>query len=72
MCQDRETSSRYVQKYNINFPVLLDKDGKLRQALGVEYFPTNFKLDDGAIKEGWLGFPSAKEEFLQMVNLRRS
>ena len=72
MFQDQETSSRYVQKYNINFPILLDKGGKLRQALGVKYFPTNFKLDDGTIKEAWFGFPNAKEEFLQMVNLPRS
>lgn len=72
MFQDQETSSRYIQKYNINFPVLLDRGGKLRQELGVKYFPTNFKLNDGTIKEAWFGFPTAKEEFLQMVNLRRS
>lgn len=72
MFQDQETSSRYIQKYNVNFPVLLDKGGKLRQALGVKYFPTNFKLNDGTIKEVRFGFPTAKEEFLQMVNLRRS
>lgn len=71
MFQDQETSSRYIQKHNINFPVLLDRDGKLRQALGVKYFPTNFKLNDGTIKDVWFGFPNAKEEFLQMVNLRR-
>lgn len=72
MFQDQETSSRYIQKYDINFPVLLDRGGKLRQALGVKYFPTNFKLNDGTIKEVRFGFPNAKEEFLQMVNLRRS
>lgn len=72
MFQDQETSSRYIQKYDIKFPVLLDRDGKLRQALGVKYFPTNFKLNDGTIEEVRFGFPNAKEEFLQMVNLRRS
>lgn len=71
MFQDRESVGRYVQKYNINFPILLDEGGELRRALGVKYFPTNFKLSGGTIKEAWLGFPNAKEDFLRMVNVRR-
>jgi peroxiredoxin len=72
MFQDQETVSQYIQKYNVNFPILLDKDGKLRRALGVKYFPTNFKLNNGTIKEAWFGFPNERENFLQMVNLRQS
>ena len=72
MAEDRETAVRYVQSHNITFPILLDKNGKLFKELGLKYFPTNFKLSGGTIKEAWFGFPNEGEDFLKMLNARRS
>ena len=69
MFEDKKTVEQYVQAHNINFPILLDKDGKLRKELRLKYFPANFKLKNGTIKQAWFGVESDKGEFLKRTNL---
>jgi peroxiredoxin len=69
MFQDQETAEQYLQKHIINFPILLDKDGKLFKKLRIKYFPTNLKIKNGVIKEAWFGVARDKEDFLKRVNL---
>jgi peroxiredoxin len=69
MFEDKATVEQYVQKHNLNFPILLDTSGTLYKKLHLKYFPTSFKLKDGTIKAAWFGLPDDKKEFLKMANL---
>jgi peroxiredoxin len=69
MFEDRGIVEQYIQAHNINFPILLDEGGKLRKELRLKYFPTNFKLRDGTIKDAWFGVESNRDGFLKRMNL---
>lgn len=56
--QERNINSvlNYVQKENLNFPVLLDTEGKVTNELGIRAFPTSLIIDrDGKIKSIKIG-----------------
>lgn len=68
MFEDREAIDQYIQKYHINFPILIDDKARLLKELRLKYFPTNLLLKNGVIKEAWFGFAGNKDEFLKRIN----
>lgn len=68
MFEDRKIVYQYVQKHHLNFPILLDEDGRLLKKLHLKYFPSNLKLRDGVIKEAWFGIASDEEDFLKRIS----
>ncbi|MGI8668223.1 MAG: peroxiredoxin family protein [Aridibacter sp.] len=57
MFQDEQIVKDYVEQNEVKIPVLVDKDGKLFQELNLKYFPSNFKLANGEIKQASFGLP---------------
>lgn len=52
----------YVQKENLNFPVLLDIDGKVANELGIRVLPTSLIIDrEGKIKSIKIGMWQEEE-----------
>jgi hypothetical protein len=49
MIESRQRAEMYIEKNNINFPVVMIKEGKISDVLNVKYFPTNLRLMDGKI-----------------------
>lgn len=63
----REAIGKYVKKYGLNFPVLLDENGEVGKAYEVLTIPTTFFLDkDGVIVKKHIG-PLSYEELEQIV-----
>jgi peroxiredoxin len=60
---DESLVDEFIQKNKLNFPIVFDKLGKLREELGVTVFPANFVINDGIIEKHWLG---ASENFSEV------
>lgn len=45
----------FIKQNNIEFPVLLDTEGKLFSSYGIRAFPTTFTIKNGAIENRVLG-----------------
>lgn len=69
MFEDQTVVEKYVQTNHIKFSILLDKHGKVINDLRLRSFPANFRLEDGIVKEAWLGMPRESVEFLKRINL---
>jgi hypothetical protein len=55
-------AQKYKDKYNISFPILLDKKGEATEAYKVSGTPTTVFIDKhGLIEDSAVGFPVAKE-----------
>ena len=52
-----EKWEEFTNEHELNFPVFYDKDHALRKALGVDFFPANFLINDGKIERSWKGTP---------------
>ena len=51
LMESRDKVKKFVEKYNIPFPVLLDPDGKVSRLYGVKYVPANIIIGkDGIVK----------------------
>lgn len=54
----------FVDKYQIQFPILIDDKAELFRQLRVKYFPTKFLIEDGIITRTWFGnFPDEDRLF---------
>lgn len=55
--EDAETVGPFVQQYGLEFPVVLDRDGRVTtQLFGVRPLPTTFLIDrEGFIRDAWSG-----------------
>ncbi len=71
MFETKESVNEYIENQNINFPVLIDKDGKILKELNLKYFPTNFKLENGVIKKVSFGSPKNQEDFSEFLISKR-
>lgn len=71
MLEKNELVNEYVKKHNINFPILIDKDGKLFEALNIKYFPTNFKLENGVIERASFGSPKNQADLAELIISKR-
>lgn len=60
---DEASIEEFTRNNKINFPILVDKSSKLREALGVTVFPTNFVINHGNIEKYWLG---TSQDFSEM------
>ena len=62
----------FVQKNNINYPVLVGQGNALKSIMekygGIRGVPTTFLIDNkGVIQHKWVG-PRSKEQFMQEIN----
>lgn len=71
MFEKNESVKEYMKKQNINFPMLIDKDGKLLEGLKLKYFPANFKLESGVIEGASFGSPKNQEDLLELIMSKR-
>lgn len=51
----REDVLLFVEKQQINFPILLDTGGRMLGKLGFKLMPTKVLLENGSIKKLWYG-----------------
>ena len=52
-----ERARRFRDQHRLTYPILVDEDGKARQALGVSAFPTNLIIDaEGVVRYYEPGF----------------
>lgn len=52
VAQDRETVRRFVEPLGIRYPVLLDPEGGIARAYGVQSLPVTFLVDAGGVARG--------------------
>jgi peroxiredoxin len=71
MFEKNELVNEYVKKHNINFPILIDKDGKILKELNLKYFPTNFKLENGIIEKASFGSPKNQKDLSELIISKR-
>lgn len=67
---DKEKDARkFVEDYGIQFPVPMDKDGKVSQAYQVQAFPTTYLIDrNGVIRDAfYLLSPSELERRIKKI-----
>jgi len=43
----------FMQSNNLNFPVLLDTEGKIAAQYSIQYIPTSFLIDENGIIQAW-------------------
>jgi peroxiredoxin len=66
--QDRDTAAAFIEKLNISYPALLDKEGEVARAYGVIGLPTTFAIDrEGRLHTRIIGESSA-ELFARIVD----
>ncbi len=71
MFEKSESVNEYIKKQNINFPILIDKDGKLIKALNLQYFPANFILENGVIERASFGSPRNQQDLSELIISKR-
>jgi peroxiredoxin len=67
MFEDAEVVKNFIQKHQIKFPILMDKDKKSLESLNLKYFPTNLKLKNGIIEKAFFGSPTNENELLEFT-----
>ena len=58
----------FVREYNLSFPVLLDREGKVAEKYNVRSFPTYFVDSDGIIRDIQIGAFSGVAEIEDILN----
>jgi len=54
--EDRDSVMRFVEKYELSFPVLLDATGRIGATYGARSIPTTYLVDrDGSVLAGTVG-----------------
>lgn len=62
LSEDRVSVGSFLRSYDINFPVLLDKNKKTEKKYGLKEYPTTFFISaDGKIKDIVIGGPMSEE-----------
>jgi peroxiredoxin len=65
--QDRDTAAEFIEKLDISYPALLDREGEVARAYGVIGLPTTFVVDrEGRLHTRIIG-ESTAELFAQVV-----
>ena len=59
--EDKQNIQSFAQKFNLKFPILIDKDGKLFAQTKVKCTPTNLIIENGIIKKVLVGSPKDHE-----------
>lgn len=62
LSEDRVSVGSFLRSYDINFPVLLDKNKKTERKYGLKEYPTTFFISaDGKIQDIVIGGPMSEE-----------
>jgi peroxiredoxin len=67
--ESEEKIKAYIKQNNIEFPVVIDKQGQLLKNLSVKYFPTKYLIENGIIVKTVVGSSRDKDKFLQDFGL---
>jgi peroxiredoxin len=70
--ENNEALDNFILKYKFPFPIIWDEGGKIKNSLGVKYFPANFVVENGVIVKSWFGNPKDKDELFQKLNMSES
>ena len=69
--EEKDKIQNFVKNYNVNFPILIDKDGKMFEQLKIKCTPTNLVLENGIVKKVLIGSPKDEKMLfndLEIVN----
>ena len=71
--EDQKDVSQFVQQTKLGVPVLLDRDGKVGEAYGVEGIPQTVVIGkDGKVKKVFVGFsPQLPEQLAKVVEVAK-
>jgi peroxiredoxin len=64
MFEGEQTIKDYIDKNEIKFPILIDKESKLMTDLDIDSFPTNLRIKSGFIDNAMLGFTNDEKVLL--------
>ena len=67
MSENEDSIKRFIRENNINFPILIDKNGGVLSKMDLKYFPSNFKLENGTVKKVILGVPENEKLFSDFI-----
>lgn len=67
MSENEKLIDGFIQQNDINFPILVDKNGSILGKMDLKYFPSNFKLENGLIKKVILGVPENEKVFSDFI-----
>lgn len=67
--ESKDKLETFAKENSINFPILIDENGTLRKKLKIQYYPTNYILNNGVIEEAWIGNPRDKESLIKALKL---
>jgi peroxiredoxin len=60
--EDERLIDEFSKSHNLDFPILLDKDGIFRDDFGITFFPSNFLINEGVVEKSWAGTPKSISE----------
>jgi peroxiredoxin len=69
--QDKEKIQDFIINHKINFPLLIDKDGKLFDEFKIECTPTNLIVKDGLIEKVLIGSPKDNQMLLKDLDISK-
>ena len=66
--EDRSKIQEFAQKFNLDFPILIDEENGLFEHLQIKCTPTNLLIENGVIKNVLTGSPKNAENFVKDLN----
>jgi peroxiredoxin len=67
--EDPPSVDRYIQDYNLSFPVLFDLEGKVAERYNIQYIPTTYFIDaEGIIRDIKIGAFRSGAEIEDLLN----
>jgi peroxiredoxin len=60
--ENEDSIDEFIKNHKVNFPILADNEGLIRDKLDITFFPANFLLNNGIIEKSWVGMPQSITE----------
>ncbi len=67
---NKKSVEKFVKDHDLNFPILADKNGEIRQKFEISLVPTNLFVQNGVVTSKWYGAPKDVNELLSKMNLK--
>lgn len=67
--EEKEKIQKFASSYNANFPILIDKEGKLFEQLKIKCTPTNLIIENGVVKKVLVGSPKDEKMLLNDLEI---
>lgn len=67
--EEKDKVQNFVKNYNVNFPILVDKDGKMFEQLKIRCTPMNLIIENGEIKKVLTGSPKDEKMLLSDLEI---